>query len=236
LPKALKGSDDASNIVALTYREHFLAHWLLTKFTSGRAKVAMQYALFRMCHNPASPVLASWQYAIARQANVQACRNMSVDRRAAISARMKGDQRNKGRIHTPEARANIKAARQNPRPVSLETRAKIGAKSKGNQHRLGKSHSDAVKLRMSEQRKNPSAETRAKRSVSLTGDTNALGFKHGPEFSAAISERLRGNNYSLGYKHSAETLAKRGPASEATKAKMSAAQRERWARSRATAP
>ena len=31
IPKSMNGTDDASNIIKLTYREHFLAHWMLWK-------------------------------------------------------------------------------------------------------------------------------------------------------------------------------------------------------------
>ena len=34
-PKSLGGSDVRSNIVRLTYREHYLAHWMLTKLKRG---------------------------------------------------------------------------------------------------------------------------------------------------------------------------------------------------------
>lgn len=47
LPKALGGGE--SDIVVLTYREHFLAHWLLTKFVEGeRAQRLMNFALHKM--------------------------------------------------------------------------------------------------------------------------------------------------------------------------------------------
>jgi hypothetical protein len=48
VPKSLGGSDDRSNIVKLTYREHFLIHWLLIKITEGKARAKMRHALFRM--------------------------------------------------------------------------------------------------------------------------------------------------------------------------------------------
>lgn len=44
LPRSLGGSNDTSNIVSLTTREHFLCHILLTKCTSGLHKEKMIYA------------------------------------------------------------------------------------------------------------------------------------------------------------------------------------------------
>lgn len=46
LPKCLGGSDDASNLVLLTAREHFIAHILLAKIHPCNAKIA--YALHMM--------------------------------------------------------------------------------------------------------------------------------------------------------------------------------------------
>lgn len=44
LPKSLGGSNDASNLVKLSAREHFICHILLTKFTSGEDRYKMVYA------------------------------------------------------------------------------------------------------------------------------------------------------------------------------------------------
>jgi hypothetical protein len=50
IPKSLGGSNDSDNLVALTAREHFLCHWLLTKMTEGKARISMVYAFKGMCH------------------------------------------------------------------------------------------------------------------------------------------------------------------------------------------
>ena len=51
LPKSLGGTNQKSNLVLLTPKEHFVAHHLLYKMHSGRDKAKMAYALFRMCSN-----------------------------------------------------------------------------------------------------------------------------------------------------------------------------------------
>lgn len=48
LPKSLGGPDVKWNIVKLTGKEHFIAHKLLTKFTTGPAYYKMMHALWRM--------------------------------------------------------------------------------------------------------------------------------------------------------------------------------------------
>jgi hypothetical protein len=45
IPKSVGGTNDKSNIAFLTTREHFVCHWLLTKFYTGQALVKMLYAL-----------------------------------------------------------------------------------------------------------------------------------------------------------------------------------------------
>ena len=51
LPRSLGGLDISENIVCLTAREHFICHWLLTKFTVGESRDKMIYALRMMRTN-----------------------------------------------------------------------------------------------------------------------------------------------------------------------------------------
>jgi len=48
VPKSLGGNNKKENLVALTAREHFICHWLLTKMTSGQDKMKMCMALVMM--------------------------------------------------------------------------------------------------------------------------------------------------------------------------------------------
>lgn len=48
VPVSSGGIDDESNLVELTAREHFICHWLLSKFTKGKDKAKMVYALRMM--------------------------------------------------------------------------------------------------------------------------------------------------------------------------------------------
>lgn len=71
-PIALGGVNNTSNIVKLTFREHFLVHWLLTKFTTGNAQKKMQHALNMMRRKRKGRIVSSWQYAAARKAFCEA--------------------------------------------------------------------------------------------------------------------------------------------------------------------
>lgn len=48
IPKSLGGNEDATNLVALTAREHYIAHLLLVRITEGVNKSKMINAWFRM--------------------------------------------------------------------------------------------------------------------------------------------------------------------------------------------
>lgn len=51
IPKSLGGNNTDDNLVALTLREHFLVHRLLTKMTTGSDKIKMSWALHRMMYS-----------------------------------------------------------------------------------------------------------------------------------------------------------------------------------------
>lgn len=49
-PRCLGGTDDSENLTKLTYREHYIAHWLLTKIHKCEPKI--QYAFLCMLRDP----------------------------------------------------------------------------------------------------------------------------------------------------------------------------------------
>lgn len=50
IPKALGGADNIENIVILSFREHYLCHEMLVRFTSGIDKMKMCFALHTFFH------------------------------------------------------------------------------------------------------------------------------------------------------------------------------------------
>jgi hypothetical protein len=68
-PRSFGGTDDDQNLVDLTYREHFLVHWLLTKICVGRQKRLMVHALHSMTMGGklAQRIVAGWQYEVAKR-------------------------------------------------------------------------------------------------------------------------------------------------------------------------
>lgn len=67
-PRSLGGNNAPDNLVFLTAREHFLAHWLLYKFVEGRNKIKMARAWIRMCHSNKFVIRYSKHYENARLA------------------------------------------------------------------------------------------------------------------------------------------------------------------------
>jgi hypothetical protein len=70
IPKSLGGTNKKHNLVKLTYREHFLCHWLLTKFVSGtKHRKKMMHALLFMIGDNKLGVknFTSWQYEIVKK-------------------------------------------------------------------------------------------------------------------------------------------------------------------------
>lgn len=53
VPRSLGGLNNKENLVYLTAREHFIAHWLLTKMTQGADQKKMAYACKQMMHSHA---------------------------------------------------------------------------------------------------------------------------------------------------------------------------------------
>ena len=71
-PKCFGGPDDKSNLVLLTAREHFVAHWLLTKMVgSTRQREQMLNAFGKMMHSNKSikkDIISGWRYERCRLA------------------------------------------------------------------------------------------------------------------------------------------------------------------------
>ena len=67
LPKSIGGSDEESNLIKLTPREHFFAHLLLSRMFTGDEKIKMTHALGMMSGiNRKKKIINSRQYELAR--------------------------------------------------------------------------------------------------------------------------------------------------------------------------
>jgi hypothetical protein len=128
VPQSLGGTNAKDNLVWLTYREHFLVHWLLTKITTGKARRKMANAMVYMVGgNPARKtprVVSGWQYALARKF----AREASLGRPMSAEARRKIGDANRGYKMSPE---HLAATRRTGSKQSAETRRKISKAGTG---------------------------------------------------------------------------------------------------------
>lgn len=141
IPRSLGGSDEPENVVVLTAREHYIAHLLLTKMTTGIDKRKMSFALLcfnrRNPNHPGRTLPKSKLYAYSRKLLSET----SVDPETAA----KISRANKGKRRSPE---HIEAIRRTHtgKLVSTETRAKMSAAKKG---KTGRKWSDSSKAKLS---------------------------------------------------------------------------------------
>ncbi|QGZ15230.1 hypothetical protein [Klebsiella phage vB_Kpn_P545] len=127
LPKSMGGSDDKSNIVDLTGREHFLAHKLLAKIYEG----PMIYAFLMMCnarineHGVERYKVSSRDYTLAKKLLSEKLKG--VPHSEETKAKMAKAQRD--RMKNPVLRA--KCATRTGIPNSESQKAAISEKLKG---------------------------------------------------------------------------------------------------------
>ena len=161
LPKCLGGTNDSSNLILLTTREHFIAHWLLYKMHHGKDKAKMAYAFFMMCNNNTQQKrnVTSRQFETARVSMVKSTigvnhpnfgKNPFTDMQIKeISRRQSGSNNsmygkipwNKGKKLRPrtEQEKQKVSAKLKGRPRSNDVKEKISlshiGKSKTNEHK-----------------------------------------------------------------------------------------------------
>lgn len=168
IPRSLGGSDNPENLVALTAREHFICHWLLTKMYTGEARGKMINAMYIMRGN------STRQKRYESNITARIYENLREEYAEYIS------ELNKGRVQPPEEKAKQLAAQigRKREPFSKEWREKLSAAKTGkNNNRFGIS---------------PSAETRKKIGDKIRGrkQTDEEKIKRGLANLGKIREKL----------------------------------------------
>lgn len=97
IPRCFGGSDEPENIVCLTAREHYVAHYLLIKMTDGDNKRKMAFALHMLSSNwSAKDLLGSRRYEVARIENYRALKG----RKLSDTHKMRISLAHKGKVKT----------------------------------------------------------------------------------------------------------------------------------------
>jgi hypothetical protein len=136
-----------NNLVALTPREHYIAHLLLIKCVNPKYRAKMLYAITAMKMRTSKDI----------KINSRVFEKLKIEANISRSAALKG------RTHSQEAREKIKAKRA-LQVFSAETKAKMSAGRKGKkksadaiekvrQAHLGSKRSEETKQRLRESRK-----------------------------------------------------------------------------------
>lgn len=148
IPKSLGGSNNKTNIVRLTAREHFICHWLLPKMTTDQNRIKMIRALWRMSVPGGADQdrykINSSLYESVRQ------------RYAQINS-----LRHKGKTMSSEATRKRHATMMERYGVMSKTRITDEMRKAHSIRQTGKKHSEESKQKMSESRqgsKNHSAK------------------------------------------------------------------------------
>lgn len=173
LPKSMGGTDARDNLIALTPRQHFVAHWMLWKAYGG----SMGRAFFMMSNFGKYGKVNSRTYAMARadyseQVSIQMTGKVmppvseetrqkmsqsATGRKVSDATKAKISAFQKGRKHDAEFSHKVSEAKKgkgNGRTgwqQSQETRNKIGQAQVGAlNHMHGKKHSMETRLKMAE--------------------------------------------------------------------------------------
>lgn len=159
LPKSMGGSDEKSNLVVLSAREHFICHWLLYKIHKTQA---MACAWNMMCNDNGNAMgmrYTSHAFKYAREAHAKALsvanigntyakgKVFSEKHKKAISESLKGRPKSK------QHKENLSKARAGKK-LSASHVAKIKERMSGDSNpNAGKKHSKDSLAKMSKNRK-----------------------------------------------------------------------------------
>ena len=150
VPRSLGGSNEADNLIRLTARQHYIAHWMLARALGGSAS----RAFFMMSNFGKYGQVNSTTYQIARQEyadrvseQLKSCPNIPA---FTEQHREKLRQAKIGRRLSEQTRRKVGDA-QRGRTLSAETRKKISDAKKGIATRgTGWKHSQETRKKMTE--------------------------------------------------------------------------------------
>ena len=125
VPKCLGGSDDSSNLVLLTAREHYLVHWLLTKIYKNdndkRYKIIKAFRYLTVIDPRTNRYLTSKQIEFAR------ILSKGVGKKHSEEAKQKMSEAQRGKKKTKEHIEKI-ASKKRGKKLTEEHKQKISDK------------------------------------------------------------------------------------------------------------
>jgi hypothetical protein len=128
VPRSFNGSNERTNLIKLTFREHFVAHLLLSKSFVGRKRHKMGKAIGRMTQKSKKigyKVLSSAQFDLARSLRLEAIKGipLSEAHRKKLSESMTGVR--KSETHVQNMRIAQRNRDVNPFQRAVEVSAEM---------------------------------------------------------------------------------------------------------------
>lgn len=192
IPRSLGGTDDESNLVKLTAREHFICHWLLTKFTESTNRRSMIFAFNALAnlnnslqsrYTPKTYELVRKIYAAEKSKEMQGAGNHMFGKKHRVDSKEKMSRSKKGKIPW---NAGLQ--------LSDEHKQKISVSNKGeNNFMFGKLHSSEAKKKISEKN---------------AGHSRNKGIPKTDEHKEKISNSLQGKKFTDSHKLKLKSIPK----------------------------
>ena len=193
IPRSLGGDDSKNNLVLLTAREHFLAHYLLWKFNPCKETAFAFHTMIYMAN--------SNQNRNYKLFSSKASQRLKIQHAKYVSIINKGNKTRLGTHLSDESKEKIARAHRGKklseehkqkdrlsnlgRKHSEETKRKISENNKG-KHHMSEEHKN--RLRMMNIGRHPSEETRRK--MSISGKGRIFTDKHKSNLSKAAKKRI----------------------------------------------
>jgi hypothetical protein len=139
IPKCMGGDNSKSNKVKLTYREHFIAHWLLHRYYPKNQSLASSFHI--MAYG------TSWREGRRVRGNYfPSSRQLEEAKLAKVMSR-------RGNKHSEETKRKISESNKGKPSSMLNRKMSDETKEKMRLSKLGKKRSDEVKLKISNTKK-----------------------------------------------------------------------------------
>lgn len=208
-PRSLGGDDSEDNLVLLTAREHYLAHYLLWKFNPCMETAFAFHAMMDMKNNKVNRDYKVFSSRIYQELRVQCSRY--------ISEINKGNKVWLGKHHSEKTKKKISEAHKGKK-LSEES------KNKDRLANLGRKHSEETKRKISENNKGKHfMSDEHKNKIRLAN----LGKHHSEETRKKMSAIRKGAVFTDEHKLHLSESAKKRVYSEETRKKMSESAKKR---------
>ena len=186
IPKCCGGLNNKQNLILLTAKEHYVAHYLLIKIYGGELKNKLYYAFWRMIKgSEIKKILSANQYEKHR---IEFIKNQ-IGYKHSEETKRKIGEKGKGRICSEETK-NKMSKKHKGKNLSVSARKKLSDLLKENKRCLGFKYSEEAKEKMklrthSEETKKKISEKNKNRIFTKEARENMSKAKSGKSWSEA---------------------------------------------------